>query len=124
MPLTMGVGCLENGDSDLRRALSESIQLVDSLKNNYGSAVQIYDEKLRTQLRENHEREKLLESADAYRDFVAYYQAKWISAMSGLWGRRRWFGLRILRQRGPFGLRAILCLFTKEPAGSGTLISL
>ncbi len=76
MPLTMGVGCLENGDSDLRRALSESIQLVDSLKNNYGSAGQIYDEKLRTQLRENHEREKLLESADAYRDFVAYYQAK------------------------------------------------
>lgn len=76
MPLAMGVGCLENGDSDLRRALSESIQLVDSLKNNYGNVVQIYDDRLRTQLRENHAREKLLEAADIDRDFVAYYQAK------------------------------------------------
>ena len=76
MALTIGVGCLENGDSDLRRALSESIQLVDSLKNNYSNAVQIYDDKLRAQLRENHEREKLLESVDVNKDFVAYYQAK------------------------------------------------
>ncbi len=76
MSLTMGVGCLENGDNDLRRALSESIQLVDSLKNNYGNEVQIYDDRLRSQLRENHEREKLLESADIDKDFVAYYQAK------------------------------------------------
>lgn len=76
MSLAMGVGCLEKGDSDLRRALSESIQLVDSLKNNYSNTVQIYDDKLRSQLRENHEREKLLESADIDKDFVAYYQAK------------------------------------------------
>ncbi len=76
MPLAMGVGCLEHGDSDLRRALSESIQLVDSLKNNYGNVVQIYDDRLRSQLRENHAREKLLEAADIDRDFVAYYQAK------------------------------------------------
>ena len=76
MSLAMGVGCLENGDSDLRRALSESIQLVDSLKNSYRNAVQIYDDRLRTQLRENHQREKLLESVDINQDFVAYYQAK------------------------------------------------
>lgn len=76
MSLSIGVGCLENGDSDLRRALSESIQLVDSLKNNYSNTVQIYDDKLRAGLRENHEREKLLESVDVDKDFVAYYQAK------------------------------------------------
>ena len=76
MSLAMGVGCLENGDGDLRRALSESIQLVDSLKNSYSNTVQIYDDSLRSQLRENHAREKLLESADIDRDFVAYYQAK------------------------------------------------
>ena len=76
MSLAMGVGCLENGDNDLRRALSESIQLVDSLKNNYSNVVQIYDDKLRAQLRENHAREKLLETADIRKDFVAYYQAK------------------------------------------------
>ncbi|MCM1386825.1 MAG: EAL domain-containing protein [Bacillus sp. (in: Bacteria)] len=76
MSLAIGVGCLENGDDDLQRALSESIQLVDSLKNSYGNAVQIYDDKLRTQLRETHDREKLLESVDINKDFVAYYQAK------------------------------------------------
>ena len=76
MSLAMGVGCLENGDDDLRRALSESIQLVDSLKNDYSNVVQIYDDKLRNQLRENHAREKLLESVDINKDFVAYYQAK------------------------------------------------
>ncbi|MCM1043896.1 MAG: EAL domain-containing protein [Candidatus Gastranaerophilales bacterium] len=76
MSLAMGVGCLENGDDDLQRALSEAIQLVESLKNSYGNAVQIYDDKLRAQLRETHEREKLLESVDINKDFVAYYQAK------------------------------------------------
>ena len=76
MSLYMGVGCLENGSDDLQRALSEGIQLVESLKNSYGNEVQIYDDELRAQLRENHEREKLLESVDINRDFVAYYQAK------------------------------------------------
>ncbi len=76
MSLAIGVGCLENGDDDLQRALSEGIQLVDSLKSSYSNAVQIYDEKLRDQLRETHEREKLLESVDINKDFVAYYQAK------------------------------------------------
>lgn len=76
MSFVMGVGCLENGNDDLQRALSEGIQLVESLKNSYSNEVQIYDEELRARLRENHEREKLLESADINRDFVAYYQAK------------------------------------------------
>ncbi|MDE6664497.1 MAG: EAL domain-containing protein [Lachnospiraceae bacterium] len=76
MSLAIGVGCLENGDDDLQRALSEGIQLVDSLKNSYSNEVQIYDDKLRAQLKETHEREKLLESADINKDFVAYYQAK------------------------------------------------
>ena len=76
MSLVMGVGCLENGSDDLQRALSEGIQLVESLKNSYSSEVQIYDDELRAQLREPHEREKLLESVDINKDFVAYYQAK------------------------------------------------
>ena len=76
MSLAIGVGCLENGKDDLQRALSEAIQLVDSLKNSYSNAVQIYDDKLRAQLKETHEREKLLEAVDINKDFVAYYQAK------------------------------------------------
>ena len=76
MSLAIGVGCLENGDDDLHRALSEGIQLVDSLKSSYSNAVQIYDDQLRARLRETHERENLLESVDINKDFVAYYQAK------------------------------------------------
>lgn len=76
MSLAMGVGCLEDGDNGLRRALSECIQLGDSLKNSYGNTVQIYDDKLREKLKADHEREKLLESVDINKDFVAYYQAK------------------------------------------------
>lgn len=76
MSLAIGVGCLEHGDNDLRRALSESIQLVDSLKSSYKNAVQIYDDSLRARLKEDHEREKLLESVDINKDFVAFYQAK------------------------------------------------
>ena len=72
MPLAMGVGCLEKGDDDLRRALSESIQLVDSLKNDYSNVVQIYDDTLRAQLRENHVRENLLEAVDINKYFVEY----------------------------------------------------
>ncbi|MCM1065201.1 MAG: EAL domain-containing protein [Eubacterium sp.] len=76
MYLSMGVGCLEDGDNGLRRALSECIQLGDSLKNSYGNTVQIYDDRLRAKLKEDHEREKLLESVDINKDFVAFYQAK------------------------------------------------
>lgn len=77
MSLAMGVGCLKDGDDgSLRRALSECIQLGDSLRNSYENTVQIYDDKLRAKLKEDHEREKLLESVDINKDFVAYYQAK------------------------------------------------
>ncbi len=76
MSLAIGAGCLEDGDDDLRRALSESIQLVDSLKSSYRNIVQIYDDKLRARLKEEHEREKLLESVDINQDFAAFYQAK------------------------------------------------
>lgn len=76
MSLAMGVGCLEDGDNGLRRALSECIQLGDSLKDSYKNTVQIYDDKLRAKLKEDHEREKLLEAVDINKDFVAFYQAK------------------------------------------------
>ena len=76
MFLSVGVGCLENGNDGLQRTLSECIQLGDSLKNSYGNTVQIYDDGLRSRLKEEHEQEKLLESVDINKDFVAFYQAK------------------------------------------------
>ncbi len=76
MTLAMGVCAVEKGDTDIQLALSYAIQAVDPLKDSHSNAISIYDEELRKKLREQHEREKLLDAADFQRDFVAYYQAK------------------------------------------------
>ena len=76
MTQAMGVCAVEKGDTDIQLALSYAIQAVDPLKDSHSNAISIYDDELRKKLREQHEREKLLDSADFQRDFVAYYQAK------------------------------------------------
>lgn len=76
--LTQAIGIcgIEKGDSDIQLALSYAIQAVDPLKASHSNAIRIYDDDLRRQQREQHEREKLLDSANINKDFVAYYQAK------------------------------------------------
>ncbi len=76
MPITMGVCCIPPGSDDIQVSISYAIQASDLLKNSYSNEIRIYDENLRVQLKENHDREKLLESVDINKDFVAYYQPK------------------------------------------------
>ncbi len=76
MPITMGVCCIPPGSDDMQVAISYAIQASDLLKNSYSNEIRIYDENLRVQLKENHDREKLLESVDIEQDFVAFYQPK------------------------------------------------
>ncbi len=76
MAQAMGICAVEQEDTDIQLALSYAIQAVDPLKDSHSNAIQIYDDTLREQLRERHEREKLLDSVDFQKDFVAYYQAK------------------------------------------------
>ncbi|RKI80484.1 EAL domain-containing protein [bacterium 0.1xD8-71] len=76
MAQAMGICAVEQKDTDIQLALSYAIQAVDPLKDSHSNAIQIYDDTLREQLRERHEREKLLDSVDFGKDFVAYYQAK------------------------------------------------
>lgn len=76
MPITMGVCCIPPGSADIQVCISYAIQASDLLKNSYSNEIRIYDENLRIQLKENHDREKLLESVDIDKDFVAYYQPK------------------------------------------------
>lgn len=76
MAQAVGVCAIEPGAEDIQLALSYAIQAVDPLKDSYSNAIRIYDDKLREELREQHEREKLLDSVDFQKDFVAYYQAK------------------------------------------------
>lgn len=76
MAQAMGVCGIGREEKDIQLALSYAIQAVDPLKDSHSNAIQIYDDKLRGQLKEQHEREKLLDSVDFQKDFVAYYQAK------------------------------------------------
>lgn len=76
MAQAMGVCGIEKGDTDIQLALSYAIQAVDPLKDSHSNAIRIYDDEMRIRLKEQHEREKLLDSADLRKDFVAYYQAK------------------------------------------------
>lgn len=76
MTQAMGVCGIEKGDTDIQLALSYAIQAVDPLKDSHNNAISIYDDELRKRLRDQHEREKLLDSVDFQKDFVAYYQAK------------------------------------------------
>lgn len=76
MTQAMGVCGIDKEHTDIQLALSYAIQAVDPLKDSHCNAISIYDEELRKKLREQHDREKLLDAADFERDFVAYYQAK------------------------------------------------
>lgn len=76
MAVVMGVCRIPEQGSDIELFLSYSIQAADFLKGSYSNKIQMYDEKLSGQLKEYDEKEKLLESVDINKDFVAYYQAK------------------------------------------------
>ena len=76
MAQAVGICAIEPEAEDIQLALSYAIQAVDPLKDSHSNAVRIYDDKVKEELRERHEREKLLDSVDFQKDFVAYYQAK------------------------------------------------
>lgn len=76
MTQALGICAIEEGETDIQLALSYAIQTVDPIKNSRNNVVRIYDEEMRKKLKEQQEREMLLDAADVQRDFVAYYQAK------------------------------------------------
>lgn len=77
MVITMGVCYLPVGSDDLQKSLSYAIQAADNLKEIHKNAIQVYDEKLLQDLKDLHEREKLLESVEISEQyFTTFYQAK------------------------------------------------
>ena len=76
MTQALGICEIGQGETDIQLALSYAIQTVDPIKNSRSNVVRVYDEKMRSRLKEQQEREMLLDAADVQRDFVAYYQAK------------------------------------------------
>ena len=76
MTQAMGICEIGQGETDIQLALSYAIQTVDPIKNSRNNVVRVYDEEMRKKLKEQQEREMLLDAADVQNDFVAYYQAK------------------------------------------------
>jgi len=75
MTLMMGVRCLDDAEKDLEYAISDSVQAMQVLRDD-GNSIQIYDDGLSERLKEQHNREKMLDQADVGQCFVAWYQAK------------------------------------------------
>lgn len=77
MMITMGICYIPPGSQDLQAALSYAIQAADNLKDIHKNAIQVYDENLLQNLKDRHEREKLLESVEINEEyFTTFYQAK------------------------------------------------
>lgn len=76
MTQALGICEIGQGETDIQLALSYAIQTVDPIKNSRSNVVRVYDEEMRKKLKEQQERETLLDSVDVQKDFVAYYQAK------------------------------------------------
>ena len=76
MAIHMGVYFVPSESSDLRIAVNYANQAIDSLRDSHISEIKVYDESLEKAIKDRHEQEKLLDSVDVNKDFVAYYQAK------------------------------------------------
>lgn len=76
MLLQMGIYYIPPDHTDLRLAIDYANQALELAGDSKGNTIKIYDTALEMQIKERYEHEKLLESADINRDFVAYYQPK------------------------------------------------
>lgn len=76
MSLHLGIYYIPQDRSDLRLAVTDANQALEYIGGVQESAVKVYDDTLEEKIREQHERERILEDADVTRDFVAYYQPK------------------------------------------------
>lgn len=76
MQVKMGVYFVEQQDKDLQVALNYANQALDFTGEQDDETIKVYDSRLEEMLKERHEREKLLQSVDVWKDFAVYYQPK------------------------------------------------
>ncbi len=77
MIITIGICYIPVGSRDLQAPMSYAIQAADNLKDVRKNAIQVYDDGLLQNLKERHEREKLLESVEISEQyFTTFYQSK------------------------------------------------
>ncbi len=76
MSVRMGVCFVPRPKKDLRVALNYAAQAFDYTEDSEDHSIEIYNDKLEQMVKEQHEREQLLESVDVEKDFTVYYQPK------------------------------------------------
>lgn len=76
MHLQVGVYFIPYHEVDLRVAVDYAKQALEFIDIKEGNFIKVYDDSLKTLLKERHDREKLLESVNIDKDFVAFYQPK------------------------------------------------
>lgn len=75
--VTMGICYLSAENHDVQKTIAYAVQAADNLKDVHNNALQVYDQKLLQNLKELHEREKLLQSVSITEEyFTTFYQAK------------------------------------------------
>lgn len=76
MSMQLGVYPIPADDIDLHLAVDYANQALEMIGSENAHEVKVYDEQVKTVVKERHEREKLLESVGLEGNFVAYYQNK------------------------------------------------
>lgn len=76
LKLQIGVYLIPNKEIDLKRAVNCANQALEFVDSNVGDNIKLYDESLQDVLKDRHDREKLLDSVEFEKDFVAFYQPK------------------------------------------------
>lgn len=76
MSVQMGLYFVSQQSRNLQAALNYASQALDFTGDKVANAIKVYDEDLEQQIKERHEREKLLQSVDIWKDFAVYYQPK------------------------------------------------
>ena len=72
----VGVYRIPDNDYDLLRAVNYATQAVEAIADNNISTMRVYNASFEEEIKERHNREKLLDAVDIQKDFVAYYQSK------------------------------------------------
>jgi EAL domain-containing protein (putative c-di-GMP-specific phosphodiesterase class I) len=76
MSIKMGVCRIVPGSGDIRMALGDALQAMESLRDVNKSAIRVYDKELEHELREMHLHDMILESAGIWENFETFYQPK------------------------------------------------
>ncbi len=76
MTVQLGIYFIPQQQKNLQVALNYAGQALDFTGDKAEDAIKVYDGELERQIKERHEREKLLQSVDVWKDFTVYYQPK------------------------------------------------